>query len=29
MVEPAFHRVGIGVATAGELGVMVTEDFSE
>lgn len=29
MVEPRFHRVGIGVATAGALGMMVTEDFAE
>lgn len=29
MVEPAFRRVGIGVATAGDLGITVTEDFSE
>lgn len=27
MLDPAFHRIGIGVATAGEDGVMITEDF--
>ncbi len=29
MLDPAFHQVGIGVATAEELGLIVTEDFSE
>ncbi len=29
MLEPRFHRVGIGIATAGKLGLIVTEDFSE
>jgi len=29
MLEPAFHRVGIGIATAGPLGLVITEDFSE
>ncbi len=29
MLEPRFHRVGIGVATAGQLGLTVTEDFAE
>ncbi len=29
MLNPAFHQVGIGVATAGELGLFITEDFSE
>ncbi len=29
MLEPKFRRVGIGVATVGKLGLMVTEDFSE
>jgi uncharacterized protein YkwD len=29
MLNPAFHQVGIGVATAGELGLAITEDFSE
>ena len=28
MLDPRFHRVGIGVTTAGEMGVMITEDFS-
>ena len=29
MLESRFHRVGIGIATAGQLGLMVTEDFSD
>ncbi len=29
MVHPAFHSVGIGVATAGAAGFIVTEDFAE
>ena len=29
MLRPQFRRVGIGVATAGRLGIMVTQDFSE
>lgn len=28
MLDPAFRRVGIGVATAGDLGIMITEDFT-
>jgi uncharacterized protein YkwD len=28
MLDPRFHRVGIGVTTAGEMGIMITEDFS-
>lgn len=27
MLDPAIRRVGIGVATAGEAGIMITEDF--
>jgi len=29
MLEPRFHRVGIGVSSAGQLGMAITEDFSE
>ncbi len=29
MLEPRFHRVGIGIATVGPLGIIVTQDFSE
>ncbi|HXX38880.1 MAG TPA: CAP domain-containing protein [bacterium] len=29
IMNPAFHRVGIGVAVAGPAGVAVTEDFAE
>jgi uncharacterized protein YkwD len=29
ILEPRFRRVGIGVAGAGELGLFVTQDFSE
>lgn len=29
ILNPAFHRIGIGVANAGEVGVAVTEDFAE
>lgn len=29
IIDPAFHRVGLGVATAGQMGLAVTEDFSE
>ncbi len=29
MLEPKFRRVGIGISTAGKLGLIVTEDFSE
>jgi uncharacterized protein YkwD len=29
MLDPRFSQVGIGVATAGDLGLVVTEDFSE
>jgi uncharacterized protein YkwD len=29
IVNPAFHRIGIGVADAGVAGVAVTEDFAE
>jgi uncharacterized protein YkwD len=28
MLDPTFHRVGIGVATAGDLGIVITEDFT-
>jgi len=28
MLDPRFHRVGIGVTTAGAMGIMITEDFS-
>jgi uncharacterized protein YkwD len=28
MIDPGFHRVGIGVSTAGEMGIMITEDFN-
>lgn len=28
MLDPGFHRVGIGVTTAGEMGIMITEDFT-
>ncbi len=28
MLDPTFHRVGIGVATAGDLGIAITEDFT-
>lgn len=29
IMNPAFHRIGIGVADAGGVGVAVTEDFAE
>jgi len=29
MLNPSFHVVGIGVATAGRIGLMVTEDFAQ
>ncbi|HKV45835.1 MAG TPA: CAP domain-containing protein [bacterium] len=29
MLDPRFTQIGIGVATAGDLGLAVTEDFSE
>jgi len=29
IMNPAFHRIGIGVANAGDVGVAVTEDFAE
>ncbi len=29
MLDPAFRRVGIGVATMGEAGVMIAEDFTD
>lgn len=29
MVDPRFHRVGIGVFSAGQLGMAITEDFAE
>jgi uncharacterized protein YkwD len=29
MIEPKFHRVGIGVATTGSPSLMITEDFAE
>jgi uncharacterized protein YkwD len=28
MLDPAFRRVGIGVTTAGAMGIMITEDFA-
>jgi uncharacterized protein YkwD len=28
MLDPAFRRVGIGVSTAGGMGIMITEDFA-
>ncbi len=28
MLDPGFHRVGIGVTTAGAMGIMITEDFT-
>jgi len=28
MLDPGFHRVGIGVTTAGPMGIMITEDFT-
>ena len=27
MLDPASRRIGIGVATAGDAGIMITEDF--
>ncbi len=29
ILEPRFHRVGIGIASAGSLGMAVTQDFAE
>jgi uncharacterized protein YkwD len=29
MIEPKFHRVGIGIATTGSPSLMITEDFAE
>ena len=29
ILEPRFHRVGVGVFSAGQLGVAVTQDFAE
>lgn len=29
ILNPAFRRVGIGVATAGDAGIRITEDFAE
>ena len=29
ILEPRFHRVGVGVSSAGALGLAVTEDFAE
>ena len=29
ILDPAFRRVGIGVATAGDAGIRITEDFAE
>ncbi len=29
MLDPAFRRVGIGVATMGEAGIMIAEDFTD
>lgn len=29
MLEPRFHRVGVGVCSAGQMGVAVTQDFAE
>jgi uncharacterized protein YkwD len=28
MLDPTVHRVGIGVAIAEDLGIMITEDFT-
>lgn len=29
MLEPRFHRVGIGIFSAGQMGLAVTQDFAE
>jgi uncharacterized protein YkwD len=29
MLDPKFHRVGIGIFSAGQLGMAITEDFAE